>query len=415
MVSQSPQYPIPAGCSTIPESLLDLRPDSEIDQTILNPPPVVTSEKNIWFFWHTGFENMHPYTQRTIRAYQRRFSKVGWTIRVINRLPGSNLNVDKYLDVHDPKWFPKAFVDGTVGGTYAVQHTSDLVRWPLLLKYGGVYADVGLIQIGDLNRLWEETVGNPDSRFEVMSYNMGPAEERGLANYFLMSRKDSPFFDKCHRLFMALWSADGGKTSTEGMHASPLLRGLKLMGSDGGHAFEEDGKLITDKEVSEMLTDYIAQGQVITLVEGLVDEEEDWNGPQWVADHLYGLRYEDQSQLINEMTAWKGQRAFDLMSLQLPKDGEVETEDQKEAREIVEACLSNSFGFKLAHGLIFRVLGHTLGTLWRKHEGSDNVPGTYAHWLRHGTMYWTQEALPPSLDYKVIAPFKVGPLLREEQ
>lgn len=55
-------------------------------------------------------------------------------------------------------------------------------------------------------------------------------------------------------------------------------------------------------------------------------------------------------------------------------------------REIVEACLQKSFGFKLAHELILWVFGDTLGSLWRKHEGPDNVPGTYVHWLRHGTM-----------------------------
>jgi hypothetical protein len=27
--------------------------------------------------------------------------------------------------------------------------------------------------------------------------------------------------------------------------------------------------------------------------------------------------------------------------------------------------------------------------------GSDNLPGTYAHWLRHGTMHWKQGAIPP--------------------
>ena len=84
-----------------------------------------------------------------------------------------------------------------------------------------------------------------------------------------------------------------------------------------------------------------------------------------------------------------------------------------EAREIVEACLQRSFGFKLAHGLILRVFGDTLGSLWRKHEGSDDVQGTYAHWLRYGSMYWNQGGIPPVLKFRVTEPFKRGPLLRE--
>ena len=59
--------------------------------------------------------------------------------------------------------------------------------------------------------------------------------------------------------------------------------------------------------------------------------------------------------------------------------GKVEGAEQKQAREIIEACLQKSFCFKLAHGLILGVYGDTLGLLWRKHEGSDNVPGMYVH------------------------------------
>ena len=151
-----------------------------------------------------------------------------------------------------------------------------------------------------------------------------------------------------------------------------------------------------------MLTDYIIQGQVMTMVMGLVDVEGDWDGPRYVAEHVYAIEYMEGSQLINEFTAWDGPKAFKLMSLPLPKKGEVESAEQKQAREIVEACLQRSFGFKLAHGLIIRVMGDTLGSLWRKHEGSDDVQGTYAHWLRHGTMYWSQDKIPPTLEFKVI-------------
>jgi len=119
----------------------------------------------------------------------------------------------------------------------------------------------------------------------------------------------------------------------------------------------------------------------MTLVMGLIDEQDSWNGPEYVAKHIYAIEYMVGSQLINEYTAWNGQRAFDLMSLLLPGHDETETQDQKLAREIVEGCLSRSFGFKLAHGLIIRVLGQTLGSLWRRHTGSDDVVGTYVSCL----------------------------------
>ncbi|KAI0853830.1 hypothetical protein F5Y00DRAFT_250506 [Daldinia vernicosa] len=402
-----PDYPIPQGVHAIPPELLDTRSDDELDNDIMHPRPV-SSEKNIWFFWHAGYATMHPYAKRNVRAWHRRLSKRGWTVRVLDRAPGSLSNVANFLDVSDPHAFPRAFAEGTIGGRYAMQHASDLVRWPLLLRYGGVYADVGLMQIGDLDRLWNETVANPDSPFEVLSYNLNG----GLANYFLASRPGNPFFERCHRLFLALWAEDGGKTSTDGMHASPLLKGVPLMSSSV--TIEEDGKIIGSDEVQKMLSDYIAQGQATSMVMGLVDDEDGWDGPRYVADHIYGIDYMVGSQLINEITGWDGKKAFNLMSLPLPKPGEVESADQKQAREIVEACLQRSFGFKLAHGLIIRVFKYTLGSLWRDHEGSDDVPGTYAHWLRHGTAYWNQDELPPALEFGVIEPFKRGPLLREK-
>lgn len=404
----------------MPTSELDLRPDEDIDALLLHPPPVQDDhDKNIWFFWHSGYATMHPYAKRTVRAYHRRLSRKGWTIRVIDKAPGSPGNIANFLDVSDPALFPRAFRDDAITGTYARQHTSDLVRWPLLLRYGGLYADVGLMQIGDLDRLWEETVGCSGAhpvtgrRYEVLSFHMGPAgddegageavraERYNLTNYFLCSRRDNPLFLRCHRLLLALWAEDGGRTSTEGMHLSPLLRGLSLFSTGSEHP--------TDVQIA--LSDYIIQGQATRMVMGSVDPDDGWDGPKYVEEHVYAMDYTVGSQLINEMTAWDGKRAFELMSLRLPEDGEAESGDQRSAREIVEACLSRSFSFKLAHGLILAVLGDTLGTLWRKHEGSDDVPGTYAHWLRYGMIHWCQDEVPSPAQFYPITPYKVGPLL----
>lgn len=411
---ESHLYALPKGVHALPSSGLDLRPDALIDHHILNPSPI-TNEKNIWFFWHSGFPNMHPYTQRNIRAWHRRFSKSGWTIRVLDRQPGSPLNIANFLDVKDTNTFPKAFTDGTIGGDYAPQHTSDLVRWPLLLNYGGVYADVGLMQIGDLDAIWNKTVGDPTSPWEIFSYNAGGPSGRSLMNYFLCSDKNNPLFERCHRLLLALWAADGGKTSTDGMCDSPLLKGVPHMGGTFSvpPIVNDDGTVVQADGVGRMLTDYVIQQQATTMVMSIVDEEDGWDGPKYCADHIYAIDYMEGSQLINDFTAWNGPKAFELMSLQLPRYGEEETQEQGEARAIVEGCLSRSFGFKLAHGLIIRVLGDTLGSLWRANQGSDNVPGTYAHWLRYGTMYWCPDALPQRQEWKVEEPIKCGPLLRE--
>ncbi|KAL4881875.1 hypothetical protein BJY04DRAFT_188243 [Aspergillus karnatakaensis] len=402
-------YPIPHGMHPIPPSALDLRPDAQIDTLIQTPPPV-TSAKNIWFFWHAGYANMHGYAQRTVRAYHRRLTKKGWTIRVIDNLPGSPNHISNFVDTSDPRLFPKAFREGTIAGTYALQHTSDLVRWPLLNTYGGVYTDVGMMQIGDLDRLWNLTVENPESPWEILSYSPTGDDKYSLTNYFLGCLAHNPLFERCHALLLKLWDADGGRTSTEGMHASPLLRGVPLMG--GGYTItEDDGTVIGPEEVSRLLTDYIIQGQVVTAVMGLVDQDDSWDGPRYSVEHVYNVEFMSGSQYINEFTGWDGKVAFELMSLPMPREGEEESEGQRRAREIVEACLTKSFGFKLAHGLILRTHKVTLGSAWRDHPGSDVVPGTYAAWLRFGMVYWEQDEVPVRIELPLLAPTKVGRLL----
>ncbi|KAG9257895.1 uncharacterized protein F5Z01DRAFT_307803 [Emericellopsis atlantica] len=405
-------YPMPNGLYVIPDDQLDLRPDAQVDQDLLHPRPV-SGLKNVWFFWHSGFLNMHPYTQRNVRAWHRRFSKHGWTIRVLDREEDSPLNIAKYLDVKDPNVFPKSFIEGAIGGSYGLQHTSDLVRWPLLNKYGGVYADVGMMQIGDLDRLWNKTLGDPDSPYEILSYDGGEKDGRNLTNYFLCSRPNNPLFTRCHKLLLKLWNEDGGRTSTDGMHANPLLKEIPHLGYAANVSIELDGATYGPEEVAKMLTDYIIQGQVIRQVMGLQDDEDGWNGPEYCAKHIYAIEFMAGSQLINEYTTWNGVRAFELMSLSLPKDAEEETPDQKCAREIVEGCLTRSWGFKLAHGLILKILGPTLGSLWRQHPGSDAVPGTYADWLRKAMVYWNQKEDPEAIPFKKMPPTKIGPLLRE--
>lgn len=52
-------YPIPKGVHAVPTEELDLSPDHEIDTLLLSPPPVPEGhEKNLWFFWDSGYENM---------------------------------------------------------------------------------------------------------------------------------------------------------------------------------------------------------------------------------------------------------------------------------------------------------------------------------------------------------------------
>lgn len=408
------QYDVPKGLYRIPAELLDTRPDAEVDRDLVAYRPV-TDDKNIWFFWHNGYENMYPTAQRTVRAYHRRFSKLGWQVRVVNREPGSPLNITSFFDIADLDMFPTAFRDSTIGSDYPAQVNSDLVRFPLLLRYGGLYADTGVLPIGDLDRLWNETVANPASPYEVFTFGE-PSGGQTVTNYFMAARRNNAMFERCHRFLIKLWAEGGGRTSPKDTHRSPLFKGQPLFG-EGNDALswtEPDGRIVTADEGRRMLTDYLFQGQAINMVMGTVDDRDGWNGPQYGRDHIFAIDFLTGSQLINQLTGWSGPRQFELLSKALPAAGEAENEEQREARNIVEQCLTTSFAFKLATGLILRVMGDTLGTLWKKNAGSDNVPGTYAHWLRYATTYFSQSQLPKPVSVSWAEPIKRGSLLNEE-
>ena len=42
---------------------------------------------------------------------------------------------------------------------------------------------------------------------------------------------------------------------------------------------------------------------------------------------------------------------------------------------------------------------------------ADSVPGTYAHWLRYGMVYWTQDKPPTREEYSFTGWYKKGKLL----
>ena len=196
------------------------------------------------------------------------------------------------------------------------------------------------------------------------------------------------------------------------MYANELLKGVPLM--QGDFTIEEGDRVIGAAEVRKMLTDCIIQGQVMTMVMGLVHEGDGWDGPKYVEEHVYAMEFMVGAQLVDELTAWDGRLAFRLLSLPLPGDGQRESEEQLQAKGIVEGCWQRSFGFKLAHGMILKVFGETLGSLWRKNEGMDCVPGTYADWLRYGMVYWNQAGIPRRVEYRAVEPIKRGPLLKAD-
>lgn len=64
---------------------LDQRADQELTEMLQNPPPV-TTEKNVWKYWHLSFDNMPSWSQRNVLNWMK-LNGPNWTVRVLDTVP----------------------------------------------------------------------------------------------------------------------------------------------------------------------------------------------------------------------------------------------------------------------------------------------------------------------------------------
>lgn len=351
---------------------------------------------------------MPPYLLRNILAWHRRYTPLGWTIYVLDTVPGSRLNISNFIDTTSSSVVPDAFREGKLDGAYAPQHTSDLVRFPLLLKYGGVYMDVGVLHFGDLDWLWTQKITNPDSLYDFAGFTMGEAPELSAVNFWLMAGANNPLIARAHHILLKVWE---GKTNTKGASRHPLVSHVPLMRVPQEVVVEEEGKenMVIDDEA---MTDYAVQIQCLGAAQRWLDEKDGWDGPQYVREKCWLYSMIDQSFMHEQLTSWTSKKQHELFCLSLPGPGEEETEDQKFAREIVEKVVGETWCLKLGHGFSAKLFGaDTLGMLWRKHKGTDCKEGTYAGWLRWAEVYCNQDSTPKPMDIQAYEPTMKGRLL----
>ncbi|KAJ7248393.1 hypothetical protein C8J57DRAFT_1672910 [Mycena rebaudengoi] len=357
--------------------------DDPLPSTLTSPIPPSRNSKSIFAFWHSGMATLPPNLLRNVIAWYRRYSPLGWTIYVLDTVPGSPLNVSHYIDTSSPAVVPTAFTGGSLEGTYKPQHISDLIRFPLLLKYGGLYLDVGVLQFGDIDQLWTDVISNPASPYDFAGFTLGDAPFLKITNFAMMCGADNPLVLRAHRILLKIWE---GKTITTGMHAHALVSHVpfvRVPTKDNVDSGSEDQDGLDFQADDAAMTDYVIQIQALSAAQHWLDEQDGWDGPKYVREKMWLVNALDGALTIEEMTGWSGQRQLELFSLQIPKHGEKETADQVLARQVVEKAVGESWCLKLWHGYLAKILGaDSLGMLWRKYEGSDNGEGTYAGWLR---------------------------------
>jgi len=360
------------GTHLLSDSRLDTRSDEEIGASINKYIPI-TSTKNVWAYWNTGWDTMKPWTQRNVIGWVRRLGK-DWTVRVLDRVEGSPNNVYNFLD---KSYFPNAFNNSTMRGPYVGAHSADLVRLPCLYEHGGVWLDVSIMLFRTLEDICWNVLTDPESPFEFGGFVIPDCHKEHqipygyMENWFLATaRKHNPFIKRWHSVFKHYWSdIEESKDAKE----HPLFEHLNTKG------FRQD------------MIDYLAQHLSYYRVRTLVDEEDSWDGPEYYRTKMYLLNARQEAYHLPHITSWQGEKCHSLLKQKVitrPTDNT--PEESREADQVAKHMIANCSLMKSVHGF----KGETqLSDIWNRPENvnADIDDGTYAELLRAASLFVEQE------------------------
>lgn len=168
-------------------------PDQRSDEQILENLSTfraVTSEKNIWAFWHSGIRSMPPWCQRNVCSWVRMREQNGWTVRVLDNTADSNNYFMKYVP---EAILPESFVHGTMDGPYVGPHSADMLRGACLYTHGGIFLDVGIPVIRSFDRICWAKLEDPNTPYEIAAPWVYGTH---IGNHFVSARKGNPFIHR---------------------------------------------------------------------------------------------------------------------------------------------------------------------------------------------------------------------------
>ncbi|KAJ0425155.1 hypothetical protein BJY00DRAFT_308482 [Aspergillus carlsbadensis] len=375
------------GLTQKPPSELDLRPESEI-RAQLNRHVPVHSERNVWAYWGSGFDSMPAWRQRNVINWVRRDGQ-RWTVRVLDTVPGSPNHIHRFID---PANLPAAVNLGRMKGLHAQQGISDFVRLAAVYQHGGVYMDVGVILIRDLDDICWSALEDPTSPYQV-----GGALVANIAfvSFFLASRKGDAFIHRWLQVFLEIWR---DRDSHDGSRNHPLIRHLGLMITP---AFPET----TDWAA---LTDYSTAIQACTRVRTNREPGPNgFDGPAYFKKHFFLL------SLFPEMAGpeltgaelghapARGGRGEEAASDSNSAQAQLA---QSRAHELVHSALTERSAYKFYGAFADFGISGLAAKHWDQpeHANDDCLPGTWGEVFRYGTVHYQQA--------RVIAPLAVPEL-----
>ena len=376
---------IPTSNEKLPDGLRfvearDQRPDDAILQSLTEYQPV-RSEKNVWAFWHAGVKSMPGWCQRNVINWIR-LQGPDWTVRVLDNQSDSPNKISAYIP---PEMLPEACQKGAMTGPYVGQHSADLLRSACLYLHGGVWMDVGILLLRRLERICWTQLEDPASPFEVCIPHLAAS---GIANFFVASRKGSPFIKHWHELFVHLWQ---GRSSCAGVGAHPLITPIVEASPFWNGTGETEGKYSFPFAVEkESLMDYVGQMLAWSRVCMVEDAGDGFNGSAYWRTKVLLFDALNEGWAAEPPTGWSGVKLLDALST--PLSATEPSEKYKLGAQVVWRLLEGSSMQKVFHGKDM-MSAPSLGTLWDQpeNEGRDQAPGTFAELLRFGSVHYEQE------------------------
>ncbi|KAI1311237.1 hypothetical protein F5Y03DRAFT_324782 [Xylaria venustula] len=389
------------GLRVVPESRLDLRPEEDIVRELRSFRPV-TSEKNVWCFWDKGLDRMYPSYRHTVINWVRKLGN-SWTVRIVDLIDDSPNNVYNYVS---KDWFPDCFVDQTMDGRHAAQHSADLVRLPLLYEHGGVWMDVGNMLHTHLDELFWNALTAPGSPYEMAVWIISGQIRKqwgSFGNYMIAARKGCIFVKNWHNSYKELWR---GRTNATGFHKLPLVRDVGLAEGMSDWHFKD--------KVLEM-SDYVAQMLLGDRTKNLLDVSSGWNGREFWENNVFMVEGIENGILGAIRTNYDGHKQVELFTTPLNDPDE---DKRKAAEAFVIEVLEKSHMYKVYHN---SAGGRpALGDLVKidGFKDADHRPGTFGELYRYGTIHWeptraVERLVPQSTGEEVIRATPTTPSTRE--
>ncbi|KXT07266.1 hypothetical protein AC578_2482 [Pseudocercospora eumusae] len=395
----APKFPIP--CELQHDlryvELEDTRSDQEILQSLAQHVPI-TSEKNIWAFWHAGIASMPTWCQRNVVNWVRLCPT--WTVRVLDNVPES----PNYAMVWVSKdMLPECFTNRTMDGPWTGPHSADFLRGPCLYLYGGAWVDVGCILVRSIDDMCWNQLQDASSPFTVAA----PwAFDLCIANYFIAARKGDLFVKHWHvqpisglisrhAIFMALWH---GQTNCADLGSHPLLAEVLPQIKFGQNPFKLHFNISP-----KTLAGYVAQIAAWARLCMIEEPHGGFNGRAYYREHI---------MLFNAITETSPERllphctAEDILRVFKTKlDADPESASYRTAHKLIWGILAKSSMLKVAHAKHLTKspqLGIYLDQ--KENENLDIGPNTFFELLRYGSVHFEQ--VRKEMDIHEIEPYE---------